>query len=97
MHEHGGVLHEILYRYSALGRRDLATEVYDLFVQICPVIFDVTLADTDRARGLLLEHDGLSARNAVRVAVMQNQGVDRIATFDGGFDRVPGIRRVELA
>ena len=91
------VLQEILYRYTALERRDLARDVYDLFVQICPIIFDVTLADTDRARDLLIEHVGLSARDAVHVAVMVNRGIERIATFDRGFDVVPGIERVGLA
>ncbi len=91
------VLQEILYRYSALGRRDLARDVYDLFAQICPVVFDVTLADTDRARDLLMDFERLSARDAVHVAVMKNQGVERIATFDCDFDTVPGISRVELS
>ena len=63
------VLQEILYRYSALCRLDLAREVYDLFVQICPVVLDVTLADTDQARDLLLDVAGISARDAVHAAV----------------------------
>lgn len=83
-------------RTGALERRDLARDVYDLFAQICPVVYDVTLADTDRARDLLLEHVGLSARDAVHAAVMLNRGVEWIATFDQGFEGVPGIRRVEL-
>jgi hypothetical protein len=90
------VLQEILYRYSALQRRDLARQVYDLFVQICPIVFDVTLADTDRARDLLGELDRFSARDAVHAGVMINHGVERIATFDAGFDTVPGLSRVEL-
>lgn len=90
------VLQEILYRYSALGRRDLAREVYDLFVQLCQVIFDVTLADTDLARDLLAEHSTVSARDAVHAAVMRHHGVEWIATFDRAFDAVPGVRRVEL-
>jgi predicted nucleic acid-binding protein len=90
------VLQEILYRYSALRRLDLAREVYDIFVQICPVVFDVTLAETDRARDLLLEVAGISARDAIHAAVMLNHDVEWIASFDGGFDRVPGIRRMEL-
>ena len=49
------VLQEILYRYTAIGRRDLARSVYDLFVSVCPTVFDVTLADTDKARDLLAE------------------------------------------
>ena len=90
------VLQEILYRYSSLRRLDLAEQVYDLFVQICLVIFDVTLADTDRARDLLLGIEGLSARDAVHAAVMLNRDVEEIASFDADFDRVPGIRRIDL-
>ncbi len=90
------VLQEILYRYSALRRLDLAREVYDLFVQICPVILGVTLAETDRARDLMAEVEGISARDAIHAAVMINHEVEWIASFDGGFDRVPGIRRLKL-
>ena len=90
------VLQEILYRYSAMGRLDRGGEVYDLFVGICPVVLPVTLADTDRARGLLRSVAGISARDAVHAAVMLNHGIQLIATFDSGFDRVPGIRRVDL-
>jgi predicted nucleic acid-binding protein len=90
------VLQEILYRYSALGRLDLARRVYDLFVEICPVVLDVTLADTDRARDLLCGIQGISARDAVHAAVMLNHRLEWIATFDAGFDRVPGIRRWKL-
>lgn len=90
------VLQEILYRYSAIGRRDLGAEVYDLFVQLCPVVFDVTLADTDGARNLLLDHPTLSARDCVHAAVMRTHDVEVIATFDTGFDQVVGVRRAEL-
>jgi predicted nucleic acid-binding protein len=91
------VLQEILYRYSALRRLDLAGTVYDLFVQICTTVFDVTLADTDRARDMLLTVEGISARGAVHAAVMHNRGVTRIATFDKGFDDVPRIERFDLS
>jgi uncharacterized protein len=90
------VLQEILYRYSSLGRLDLAREVYDLFVEICPEVLGVTLADTDRARDLLCGVPGISARDAVHAAVMLNNEIEAIATFDAGFDRVPGIRRVKM-
>ncbi len=89
------VLQEILYRYSALGRRDLAREVYDLFIEICPVVLGVTLADTDRARDLLSAVDGISARDAVHAGVMLNHEIEWIATYDSGFDRIPGIRRMK--
>jgi len=91
------VLQEILYRYSALGRLDMARGVYDLFVEICPVVLGVSLADTDRARDLVCDELGISARDAVHAAVMLNHHIEWIATFDAGFDRVPGIQRLKLA
>ncbi len=90
------VLQEILYRYAGLGRLDLARRVYDLFLQVVPVVFPVTLADTDRCRDLLDEVPGISVRDAIHAAVMRSHDVSRIATFDTGFDAVPGIERVSL-
>lgn len=91
------VLQEILYRYSALKRLDLAGSVYDLFVQLCPTVLSVTLADTDRAKAMLLGAPGLSVRDAIHAAVMLNHDVQEIATFDSGFDAVRGLRRLDLS
>ena len=89
------VLQEILYRYAALERLDLAVGVYDLFVEICPEIFDVSLADTDKARDLLGRATAVSARDAIHAAVALNHGVETVASFDRGFDRIPGLARLE--
>ena len=91
------VLQEILYRYAGLRRMDLAERVYDYFAALVPEIFDVTLADTDLAKEILVSTDGLSARDAVHAAVMGNQGVEHIATFDQGFDRLESVQRLELS
>ena len=90
------VLQEILYRYAALRRLDLAGEVYDLFVQLCPVVFAVTLADTDRARAMLSRSSPFGVRDAIHAAVMLNNEITSIATFDSAFDRVPGVSRLSL-
>jgi predicted nucleic acid-binding protein len=90
------VLQEILYRYAALRRLDLAGDVYDLFVQLCPVVFAVTLADTDRARAMLSRSSTVGVRDAMHAAVMLNNEITSIATLDSAFDRVPGISRVSL-
>ena len=90
------VLQEILYRYTGLRRSDLAIAVYDLFVRLCPVVFPVTLADTDRAREALRESEGSSVRDLLHAAVMLNNDVTRIASFDRGFDAVPGVERLPL-
>lgn len=90
------VLQEILFRYSALKRIDIGREVYDLFVQLCAQVLPVTLADTDQAKSLLGAGHDISARDAVHAAVMRNNALEWIATFDTGFDQIRGIRRVKL-
>lgn len=90
------VLQEILYRYVSLNRRDLAQKVYDLFVQICPTVLPVAIADTDLARTLLGKEHTLGARDALHVAVMMNHGIRKIATWDADFDGIKHIQRVAL-
>jgi predicted nucleic acid-binding protein len=90
------VLQEILYRYAGMKRRDLAASVYELFVQLCPVVFPVTLADTDRARTFIAELEQVTVRDAIHVAVMVNNSVNEIATFDQGFDAFDGVSRIQL-
>jgi predicted nucleic acid-binding protein len=90
------VLQEILYRYAALKRLDLAAAVYDLFVQLCPTVLPVTLADTDRAKILMTGTTQVGARDAIHAAVMLNHDLDEIATFDEGFDRIDGVRRLPI-
>lgn len=91
------VLQEVLYRYTSLRRLDLAREVYDLFVDVCPIVLSVTIADTDRARDLVCGAIRPSTRDAVHAAVMLNNEVEWVATFDKGFDEIPGIRRWKLS
>jgi predicted nucleic acid-binding protein len=90
------VLQEILYRYVGLRRPELAVEVYDLFVGLCSTVFPVTLADTDRARDLVREGAVASTRDLVHAAVMLNNDVTRVASFDAGFDDIRGIERLPL-
>ena len=85
---------EILHRYTALGRRDLASEVYDLFIEICFIVLPVSLADTDRCNNLLREIPALGVRDALHAAVMLNHGVTAIASFDQDFDVIPGVKRL---
>src|SRR5688572_9087758 len=75
------VLQEILYRYSSLQLYDFTSSVYELFVQVCPTILPISIADTDDAKSLLGTVRGVSARDALHVAVMLNHGIFQIATF----------------
>lgn len=56
----------------------------------------MTLADTDRAKELLSTVAGSGVRDAIHAAVMLNNDVREIASFDRGFDDIPGIKRLKL-
>jgi predicted nucleic acid-binding protein len=90
------VLQEILYRYAVLKRLDLARQVYELFVMLCPVVYPVTLADTDRAKQLVCDGRGIGVRDAIHAAVMLNNDLKEVATFDAGFDLIHEVRRLPL-
>jgi hypothetical protein len=47
-----------------------------------------------RAKEIVLRGAGVSARDAIHLAVMARENIDRILTFDLGFDRHPGVRRI---
>ena len=41
------------------------------------------------------EHDLPTTRDAVRVSVMRKAGIDRISSFDDGFDKFPNVERLQ--
>lgn len=88
------VLQEILHRYLAIGRRDAIQPAFDALLQVVDEVFPVTRAAVEQAKSTLLARPGLSARDALHVAVMGTHGVPRILSFDAGFDGVPGIERL---
>jgi hypothetical protein len=88
------VLQEILHRYAAIGRRDAIQPAFDALLAVVDEVFPITLAAVERGKSIVLGHPRLSARDALHVAVMQGEGVERILTFDAGFDEVAGIQRL---
>jgi predicted nucleic acid-binding protein len=46
------------------------------------------------AQQIVLGYQGLSARDAEHLAVMEQHGIDRILNFDVDFDGFPGITRL---
>src|SRR5690349_8884790 len=84
------VFQEILHRYSAIDRRDAIEPAFDVLLEIVDDVFDIGRADVLAAKRLVLTATGLSARDAIHVAVMQRRDIGSIATFDRGFDAIPG-------
>jgi predicted nucleic acid-binding protein len=88
------VLQEILHRYAAIARLDAVQPAIEATLAVVDEVLPVELADTLGAKEALLGGYGLSARDCLHVAVMRRRGIERIFSFDAGFDRYPGIVRL---
>jgi predicted nucleic acid-binding protein len=88
------VLQEILHRYVSIERPDAIQPAFDALLGVVDEVFGVDRAAVERAKRIVLGHKGLSARDAVHIAIMQIHGIERILSFDQGFDGVPGITRL---
>ena len=77
----------------AIDRVAAIDPAFDWLTAIADEVYAVTREDVFRARRLVTRAVSLGAREAIHVAVMERNGVERILTFVGAFDAVPGIRR----
>jgi len=89
------VLQEILHRYAAIRRLEVAETVYRSAVDVCDEVLPVTERDTARALDLLRAHAHLTPRDAVHVATMEAAGVQLVLSADRDFDGVPSVQRVD--
>jgi predicted nucleic acid-binding protein len=88
------VLQEILHRYVAIGRRDAIQPAFDALLAVVDDVLPVDRAILECAKTIVLARAQLSARDALRVAIMQEHKIPQILSFDSGFDGLPGITRV---
>lgn len=88
------VLQELLHRYVAIGRRDAIQPAFDVLLGVVDAVFPVRDVDALRAREIVLGNDRVSARDALHLAIMEQQSITRIMSFDRGFDGIPGVTRL---
>jgi predicted nucleic acid-binding protein len=88
------VLQEILHRYVAINRREAIQPAFDALLGIVDQVLAVDRGIAERAKGIVLAYRHVSARDALHLAVMEQHGIERILTFDSGFDAFPGITRL---
>jgi hypothetical protein len=88
------VLQEILHRYVAIDRRDAIQAAFDLLLRIVDEVLPVDQGAAERAKDIVMGHRRLSARDALHIAVMERERIERILSFDSGFDGFPGISRL---
>ncbi len=89
------VLQEILHRYRAIQRWPEGGRVYDLARRIVPIVIPITADILDLTRDLLDRYKNLSARDALHAAVVQYHGARGICSFDGDFDEIENLERIE--
>ena len=88
------VLQEILHRYTAIQRREAIQPAFNALLGVVDQVLPVDRVAVERAKEIVLGYQELSARDAVHLAVMEHHGIDRILSFDSGFEQFPGIIRL---
>jgi hypothetical protein len=88
------VLQEILHRYVAIDRRDAIQPAFDALLGVVDQVLAIDGAVVQRAKQIVLGYRHLSARDAVHLSVMEQNGIERILSFDSGFDAFPRITRL---
>jgi uncharacterized protein len=88
------VLQEILHRYVNINRRDAIQPAFDSLLGMVEQVFAVDKAIVERAKEIALGYAQLSARDAIHLAVMEKQKINRILSFDLGFEGFPGVVRL---
>jgi predicted nucleic acid-binding protein len=88
------VLQEVCHRYVAIRRQDMLQPAFDAVLGIVDDVFPIERDDVDEAKDTLLRYTSLSARDAIHIAVMRRRAIERIMTFDRGFDAHPAVTRL---
>ncbi|MBS1250416.1 MAG: Ribonuclease VapC13 [Chloroflexi bacterium] len=91
------IIQEILYRYGALKRYQVATTMSASLLNLVAAVYPVSLEDIRLTLQLFHRYapQGVKARDLIHVAVMQNNEITKIISTDKHFDLVEGITRLD--
>jgi len=89
------VLQEILHRYRALESASIGFEMLDSIASLPIPVLAITESDVLEARRLMERLPKLSARDAVHLGAMRSHGIERVLSYDRGFDEVGWVLREE--
>ena len=88
------VLQEILHRYTAIDQRQAIGPAFQVTLDIVDEVIPIEKTEVLRAGEIAQNRASMSARAAVQIAVMERHGIRSILSFDGDFDRWPGLQRI---
>ena len=91
------IIQEIMYRYGAMKRWELAVAMSRNLLDLMPIVYPIQPADMHLAVDLFEKyaHRGINARDTLHTAVMRNNQLSRIISTDRHFDHLPGITRID--
>jgi len=91
------IIQELLYRYGAIKQWRLGVTMAENLLDIVTQIYPIEPADVRLTIKLFERYTpkGITARDAVHVAVMQNNGLTEIISTDAHFDLIKGIQRLD--
>ncbi len=87
-------LQEILHRYTAIRRIEAIQPAFDALFGLVDEVFPVDYDALILAKDILLASSHASARDSVHAAVMKNNGIEQIFSFDSDFDAFSFITRI---
>jgi uncharacterized protein len=88
------VLQEILHRYAAIDKREAIHPAIDMLLGVVDDVLAIEKRDALRAAEIVKNRSLPSARDAIHVAIMERYRISSILSFDAGFDRWPGLKRI---
>ena len=88
------VFQEILHRYKAIHRIEAIQPAIDCLENIVDEVFPVTKEDVIAAKENITSYCNLSSRDALHVSHMKKYKIQKILSFDRGFDQISNLERL---
>lgn len=91
------IIQEILYRFGALQKWKTAVIMANSLLELIPVIYPIRATEASLSVELFEQYaqKGPTVRDMIHVAVMRNNGINRIISTDTHFERFEGITRLD--
>lgn len=90
------LLQEILHVYDARKERAKGFDTIDDLLVLFPNPIPIGREEIETARDLMRAYSFLGARDAIHAAVVQTHDLEGIVTADKIFDRIKGVKRLDL-
>jgi predicted nucleic acid-binding protein len=91
------IVQEIMYRYGTLRQFDIAATIAEAVMDLVHVVYPIQPADVRTTIDLFRKYapQGVTARDILHTAVMQNNDLTEIISTDNHFDLIEGINRLD--